>query len=40
MKTEYAVVIDKDGNIYAYQGYKTNLDITDRELNNTIKSCG
>lgn len=36
MKSEYAVIIDKEGNIYAYQGSKTNLDITDRELNNTI----
>ena len=36
MKSEYAVIIDNEGNIYAYEGTKTNLDITDRELNNTI----
>lgn len=36
MKLEYAVIIDNEGNIYAYEGTKTNLDITDRELNNTI----
>lgn len=36
MKTEYGVVIDKNGNLYAYIGAKTNLDITDRKLDNTI----
>lgn len=36
MKLEYAVIIDKEGNIYAYQGSKTNLDITDRKLDNTV----
>lgn len=36
MKSEYAILIDKDGNIYAYHGSETNLDITDRSLDNTI----
>ena len=36
MKSEYAIIIDKDGNIYAYHGSETNLDITDRSLDNTI----
>lgn len=36
MKSEFAVIIDTEGNIYAYQGSKTNLDITDRKLDNTI----
>lgn len=36
MKSEYAVIIDEEGNIYAYEGTKTNLDITDRKLDNTI----
>ena len=36
MKSEFAVIIDTEGNIYAYQGSKTNLDITDRKLDNTV----
>lgn len=36
MLIEYAVLIDKKGNIYAYKGEKTNLDITDRSLSDTI----
>lgn len=36
MKIEYGVVIDEGGNVYAYVGTKTNLDITDRKLDNAI----
>lgn len=36
MLIEYAVLIDKKGNVYAYKGEKTNLDITDRNLSDTI----
>ena len=36
MKTEYGVLIDEEGNIYAYSGTETNLDITDRTLDNVI----
>ncbi len=36
MKTEYGVLIDEEGNIYAYSGTETNLNITDRSLDNVI----
>ncbi len=36
MPIEYAILIDKKGNVYVYQGEETNLDITDRSLSNTI----
>lgn len=36
MPIEYAVLIDKEGNVYSYQGAKSNLDITDRSLDGSI----
>lgn len=36
MPIEYAVLIDEKGNVYAYTGRKSNLDITDRKLDNVI----
>lgn len=37
MKLEYAVIIDEKGNIYVYEGIKTDLDITTRKLDNIVK---
>lgn len=36
MPIEYGVLIDNEGNIYAYQGTKHNLTISDRRLDNVI----
>ena len=36
MPIEYGVLIDTEGKVYAYKGTRTNLDITDRKLDNTI----
>lgn len=36
MSIEYGVLIDNKGRVYAYQGTKDNLDITDRKLDNVI----
>lgn len=36
MPIEYAMLIDEKGDVYAYIGDKTNLNITDRKLDNAI----
>lgn len=36
MLIEYGIVIDEHGNVFAYTGTETNLNITDRSLDNVI----